>query len=256
VVAKRPTGQRVLPEGPWRGALQGRSTHFFTHNTPAKGVVGARAIERPDFNATSGEWVRLSALQSAVGIAGSQHFNKLRKRVGAAFEHREIKDPYRGLWFWLPGWIPAWRAAVDSAPSAAGTGPSVKEQRDLLALEHEKLDFEERKIKHAKLMQEVMSFAEANEVLASVLGGVGRVADKLPPEFKRMLVDEIKEGREAYRDRFNGHSDPRITDEGGIGVLRPGGVSGNANASKDASRVRKSVRDHAARRAVRKPKVP
>lgn len=199
--------------------------------------------------------MRLAALQAAVGIAGSQHFNKLRNRVGKAFEHREIKDPHRGLWFWLPGWVPAWRAAVDSAPGAANAGPSVKEQRDLLALENERLDLEERKIKHAKLREEVLPVTEANEVLAMVLGGVGRVAEKLPPEFKRMLVDEMKEGREAYRNRFNGHSDPRITDAGGADVLRPSGVDSNAVDAKDASRVRSRVRDHAAGRAVRKPKI-
>lgn len=172
-------------------------------------VVGASAIERPEFSATSGEWVRLPALQAAVDIAGAQHFDKLRKRVGPAFEHRENTGDYRGVWFWLPGWLPAADKVRGSAPvAAAERAPFDHAER----LKKAQADTAEHHL--ARLRGEVIPLDELNEILFSVLSAFRRAGEqmgRISPDAQQLVIQALEEARKTYRSRFNGHSDSRIT---------------------------------------------
>lgn len=130
-----------------------------------------------------------------------------------------------------------------------------KARADAIKLRNLELDLEERELKHAERKQEVLKLEEFNEILLSVLGGIGRVADRLTDEHKRMLADEMREAREAYASRFNGHSDTRITDLSGPRGARSSDSDRDAADAADAPRVRSQVRDHAARRPKGGPKV-
>lgn len=219
--------------------------------------AGVATIERPAFEPDSGRWIRLGALQALLGISEERHFKKWRDRLGKRWEHVEKKGPHRGTWIYAPGWLAA-RIEFERGQHADGSHHEVMSNRqraEMIKLRNLELDLEERELAHAQRRNEVLRMSEVNEILVSVLGGIGRVADKLSPEHKRMLVDEMNEAREVYRSRFNGHSDIRITDAGGAGGIRTGVVDRSAADAADTSRVRSPVRRNAPRRSKGKPKV-
>jgi hypothetical protein len=218
-------------------------------------------IERPAFEPNSGGWMRLAAVQAATAIGETKHFDKWRNRIGkAAWEHAEKTGEHRGVWVYAPGWFAAYGAlrAAELPGTAAPVDQelSSKDRAEAIKLRNLELDLEERELRHAERKQEVLRVEEFNEILVSIFGGIGRVADRFTDEQKRMLADEMREARAAYAARFNGHSDTRITDIGRTGRIRSSGADRDSADAANAPRVRAKVRDHAPRRAKGKPKVP
>jgi hypothetical protein len=197
--------------------------------------------------------MRLGAVQAALGVSEPRHFDKWRKRLGKQWEHVEATGPHRGVWVFAPGWLLSWKAFDGGAGGSSGTAAAVdalsgKKRVDAIKLRNLELDLEERELKHAERKQEVVRVDELNEIFVSVLGGIGRVAERLPNAQKLMISEEMKDGLEAYTARFNGHSDHRITDLGRAESVRPGDLDRDAADAADAPRVRAKVRRHAPRR--------
>lgn len=178
----------------------------------------------------------------------SKVYIEWRKRYG--FPWKELDDEIDVLevlrWF---------RTQYAEGSPKSSADEEAKQRAEAIKLRNLELDLEEREIRHAERKQELLKVEEFNEILISILGGIGRVADRLADEHKLMLADEMKEARAAYAARFNGHSDKRITDGGRLGGVRSSGSDRYAAAAADAPRVRSQVRDHAARRPKGGPKV-
>lgn len=204
--------------------------------------------------------MRLADVQRVCDISKTENFDKWRTRVGKdRWEHREKTGDHRGVWVWSPGWFSAYGALrASELPGSAGAVDqelSSKQRADAIKLRNLELDLEEREEKHAERRQEIIRVDELNEIFVFVFGGIARVADRLPDEQKLLISEEMKEGVEAYTSRFNGHSDPRITDFGGTQGVRARRADRDAAAPADSPRVRAKVRRDAPRRTKGRPEV-
>jgi hypothetical protein len=158
-------------------------------------ISRSRHIAVPEFNPESGEWVRLPALQRALGNVADNTLTKWRNRIGKGFEHCERKSPYRGHWVYLPGWLPAWIAARLGESAAADAesevkNPSAKSQR-------EEIELEIAKIKLARERERVVDVDSFfSDRIAPFCDEIRTGVEHLNryPEAQRIMVDCLQDG--------------------------------------------------------------
>lgn len=163
-------------------------------------------VDIPEFSPASGAWVRLDALQAALGIGSDNTFTKWRKRL-EKWEHHEEKGPHRGHWIYLQGWLPDYRNAKSEQPRRRRSGESSKERKERANADKAELEVD-------RLKGELIHVGEVRLGLMKI---ADRLRDKLSllgrfnSEAQRIMVDALdelaNEGASLFEANAYSHDD-------------------------------------------------
>lgn len=147
--------------------------------------------------------MRLADAQAATRIDKSENFDKWRTRIGRTkFEHRVRKGEHIGVWVWAPGWFSAFALLRDASESPKPSDDDYHRRLRSVRLENAELDLAERRVRHAERTEKLITVAESDEAMRSILGAVARFANSavLSVEQKRLFSEALIEAEQELAE--------------------------------------------------------